>query len=71
MSDFEVTTHTHHYEHTHAWGNVPHTHFLRQVCPREECSEFATHDIHPDREDHQRQARKRAAEGLGFEKMFY
>lgn len=33
--------------HVHAWSDTPHSHMLRAVCNRPECSNFNTHNIHP------------------------
>ncbi len=48
-----ITAHTHsggsvyEYEHAHAFGDVRHDHFLRQVCGRAECAGSEPHNIHP------------------------
>ena len=35
------------YFHTHAYGDVPHSHMMRAICFRPECHGCPTHDIHP------------------------
>lgn len=43
----EAAEHRHgQYVHYHAFGELPHDHFLRQVCGRPDCHSAPTHNIH-------------------------
>jgi hypothetical protein len=44
---YDIANHVHGKRpHQHAWAHTAHAHFMRAVCPRQECDGLPTHNIH-------------------------